>query len=143
MNKDSHLALTFQKEYTILHVSSSSQLPAELVRTKFGEREEGSVNFGFRELLRCEIWCGAQKTAKSSQTGQQAAFAHLCGPPLLSSSSSFLHANFQRTEGQVPPHSHGMQWGVVISGLMHLNIAGEEKLCHPGIFLFLIFFLSL
>jgi quercetin dioxygenase-like cupin family protein len=32
----------------------------------------------------------------------------------------------------VPPHSHGAQWGVVVSGLLHLTVDGEEATYEPG-----------
>ncbi len=34
--------------------------------------------------------------------------------------------------GEVPPHSHGAQWGVVIEGEMDLTIAGETKTYKKG-----------
>ena len=33
---------------------------------------------------------------------------------------------------EVPPHSHGRQWGVVLEGEMWLTIDGAEKLMHKG-----------
>ena len=33
---------------------------------------------------------------------------------------------------EVPAHSHGAQWGVVVSGLLHLTINGEEGTYRPG-----------
>lgn len=36
----------------------------------------------------------------------------------------------ERTE--VPPHAHGAQWGVVVSGTLHLTISGEAGTYEPG-----------
>ena len=33
---------------------------------------------------------------------------------------------------EVPPHSHGAQWGIVVRGLLHLTIAGEPATYEPG-----------
>ena len=32
----------------------------------------------------------------------------------------------------VPPHSHGAQWGIVVSGEVELTIGGETKRYKPG-----------
>ena len=34
--------------------------------------------------------------------------------------------------GEVPPHSHSEQWGMVIEGKMSLTIGGETKLYEKG-----------
>jgi quercetin dioxygenase-like cupin family protein len=34
--------------------------------------------------------------------------------------------------GDVPPHHHGAQWGVVLEGRMELTIGGETKVYGPG-----------
>jgi len=34
--------------------------------------------------------------------------------------------------GEVPPHSHGEQWGIVVEGRMKLTIAGRTRVCGPG-----------
>ena len=34
--------------------------------------------------------------------------------------------------GEVPPHSHGEQWGIVVEGEMELTIGGETRRCGPG-----------
>ncbi len=34
--------------------------------------------------------------------------------------------------GEVPPHSHGEQWGVVVEGEMELTIGGEKRRCRAG-----------
>ena len=34
--------------------------------------------------------------------------------------------------GEVPPHSHGEQWGVVIDGEMDLTIAGQTRTYRKG-----------
>ncbi|MCP4632544.1 MAG: cupin domain-containing protein [candidate division Zixibacteria bacterium] len=34
--------------------------------------------------------------------------------------------------GQVPEHSHGAQWGIVLSGSMKLTIDGETKVFKEG-----------
>lgn len=40
---------------------------------------------------------------------------------------------FRATEEfQVPPHSHGAQWGIVVTGRLHLTIDGESKTYEPG-----------
>ncbi len=36
----------------------------------------------------------------------------------------------ERTE--VPPHAHGAQWGVVVSGILHLTINGDARTYEPG-----------
>lgn len=33
---------------------------------------------------------------------------------------------------EVPPHSHGAQWGVVVTGRLHLTVEGETNTCEPG-----------
>ncbi len=33
---------------------------------------------------------------------------------------------------QVPPHSHGAQWGIVVSGSIELTIGGETKIYRRG-----------
>jgi quercetin dioxygenase-like cupin family protein len=33
---------------------------------------------------------------------------------------------------KIPPHSHGEQWGIVVSGEMDLTIGGETRHCRPG-----------
>ncbi len=35
-------------------------------------------------------------------------------------------------EFEVPPHSHGGQWGVVVTGRLHLTIDGETAVHEPG-----------
>ena len=34
--------------------------------------------------------------------------------------------------GQVPPHAHGAQWGVVLEGEMELTIGGQARTYRPG-----------
>ncbi len=34
--------------------------------------------------------------------------------------------------GEVPPHTHGAQWGVVIEGEMELTIDGKTRTCRKG-----------
>ena len=34
--------------------------------------------------------------------------------------------------GEVPPHSHGNQWGIVVEGEMELTIGGETRRYGPG-----------
>ena len=34
--------------------------------------------------------------------------------------------------GEIPPHSHGEQWGVVIEGEMELTISGETQVYRKG-----------
>ena len=34
--------------------------------------------------------------------------------------------------GEVPPHSHGAQWGIMVEGEMELTIGGETKRYKPG-----------
>ena len=34
--------------------------------------------------------------------------------------------------GEVPPHSHGAQWGIVVEGEMELTIGGETRRYGPG-----------
>lgn len=41
----------------------------------------------------------------------------------------FFHAE---EEFEVPPHAHGGQWGVVVTGVLHLTIDGREKTYRPG-----------
>jgi quercetin dioxygenase-like cupin family protein len=33
---------------------------------------------------------------------------------------------------EVPPHSHGAQWGIVVTGRLHLEIEGEPATYEPG-----------
>jgi quercetin dioxygenase-like cupin family protein len=33
---------------------------------------------------------------------------------------------------EVPPHSHGAQWGIVVSGRLHMTIAGKAGTYEPG-----------
>jgi quercetin dioxygenase-like cupin family protein len=34
--------------------------------------------------------------------------------------------------GEIPPHSHGEQWGIVVEGEMELTIGGTTKRYGPG-----------
>lgn len=34
--------------------------------------------------------------------------------------------------GEIPPHSHGAQWGIVVEGEMELTIADNPRRCGPG-----------
>ena len=34
--------------------------------------------------------------------------------------------------GEIPPHSHGEQWGIVVEGEMDLTIGGETRRYRPG-----------
>ena len=34
--------------------------------------------------------------------------------------------------GEIPPHSHGEQWGIVVEGEMELTIGGEARRYGPG-----------
>ncbi len=34
--------------------------------------------------------------------------------------------------GEIPPHSHGEQWGIVVEGEMELTIDGETRTYGPG-----------
>ncbi len=34
--------------------------------------------------------------------------------------------------GEIPPHSHGDQWGVVVEGEMELTIGGQTRRYGPG-----------
>lgn len=33
---------------------------------------------------------------------------------------------------EVQPHSHGAQWGIVVTGRLHLTIEGETNVYEPG-----------
>ena len=33
---------------------------------------------------------------------------------------------------ELPPHSHGAQWGVVVAGEIAFTIGGDAKICRPG-----------
>ena len=33
---------------------------------------------------------------------------------------------------EVPPHAHGAQWGIVVTGTLHLTIDGESRTYAPG-----------
>lgn len=35
-------------------------------------------------------------------------------------------------EVEVPPHSHGAQWGIVVTGRLHLTVDGEAGIYKPG-----------
>jgi len=35
-------------------------------------------------------------------------------------------------DARVPPHSHGAQWGIVVTGRLELTIAGETATYEPG-----------
>jgi quercetin dioxygenase-like cupin family protein len=35
-------------------------------------------------------------------------------------------------EIEVPPHSHGAQWGIVVTGRLHLTVDGEAGIYEPG-----------
>ncbi|HSK99755.1 MAG TPA: cupin domain-containing protein [Rubrobacteraceae bacterium] len=37
-----------------------------------------------------------------------------------------------KEEVEVPAHSHGAQWGVVVSGRLHLTVSGESAVYEPG-----------
>ncbi len=49
-------------------------------------------------------------------------------------SSPHGQAVFFRAEEdlEVPPHSHGAQWGIVVTGRLHLTIDGDENVYEPG-----------
>ncbi len=34
--------------------------------------------------------------------------------------------------GEIPPHSHGEQWGIVVEGEVELTIGGKTKRYRPG-----------
>lgn len=33
---------------------------------------------------------------------------------------------------EVPTHAHGGQWGIVVKGLLHLTVDGEQATYRPG-----------
>jgi quercetin dioxygenase-like cupin family protein len=35
-------------------------------------------------------------------------------------------------ESEVPPHAHGAQWGIVVTGRLHLTVAGKAATYEPG-----------
>ncbi len=35
-------------------------------------------------------------------------------------------------EFEVPPHAHGAQWGIVVTGRLHLTVDGEARTYEPG-----------
>jgi quercetin dioxygenase-like cupin family protein len=35
-------------------------------------------------------------------------------------------------EFEVPPHAHGAQWGIVVTGRLHLTVDGEAGIYEPG-----------
>ena len=35
-------------------------------------------------------------------------------------------------EFEVPPHAHGAQWGIVVTGRLHLTVDGEDVTYEPG-----------
>jgi quercetin dioxygenase-like cupin family protein len=35
-------------------------------------------------------------------------------------------------ECEVPPHAHGAQWGIVVTGRLHLTVGGEPGTYEPG-----------
>lgn len=37
-----------------------------------------------------------------------------------------------KEEFEVPPHAHGAQWGIVVTGRLHLTIDGELTTYEPG-----------
>jgi quercetin dioxygenase-like cupin family protein len=41
----------------------------------------------------------------------------------------FFRAN---KEFEVPPHAHGAQWGIVVTGRLHLSVDGEARTYVPG-----------
>ncbi|CAN5541606.1 hypothetical protein BH24ACT21_BH24ACT21_04480 [soil metagenome] len=49
-------------------------------------------------------------------------------------SSPYGQAVFFRAEEEVevPPHSHGAQWGVVVAGRLELTISGKTGVYEPG-----------
>jgi quercetin dioxygenase-like cupin family protein len=49
-------------------------------------------------------------------------------------SSPHGQAVFFRAEKdlEVPPHSHGAQWGIVVSGRLHLTVEGNANVYEPG-----------
>ncbi len=34
--------------------------------------------------------------------------------------------------GEIEPHHHGEQWGIVVEGEMELTVGGETRRCGPG-----------
>ncbi len=39
---------------------------------------------------------------------------------------------FTEKQFEVPPHSHGAQWGIVVTGRLHLSIDGNDAAYEPG-----------
>jgi len=64
------------------------------------------------------------------------AFEGVSGRILQGESSQLVFMEIEPI-GEVAPHSHGAQWGVVISGEMELTIDGETKTYRKGDYYFI------
>jgi len=58
-------------------------------------------------------------------------FRGVAGKILQGESSQLVFMEIEPI-GEVPPHAHGAQWGVVIDGEMELTIGGETKIYRKG-----------
>lgn len=69
-------------------------------------------------------WIGDLPEVDTPFTGLEGRMIH--GP---NGQTVFFHA---AEEVEVPPHSHGGQWGVVVWGRLHLTVEGETNIHEPG-----------
>ena len=58
-------------------------------------------------------------------------FAGLRGPMLSSPHGQAVFFGAEE-EVEVPPHAHGAQWGIVVTGRLHLTVDGEPGTYEPG-----------
>jgi quercetin dioxygenase-like cupin family protein len=58
-------------------------------------------------------------------------FAGLRGPMMSSPHGQAVFFSADE-EVEVSPHSHGAQWGIVVTGRLHLTVDGEAGVYEPG-----------
>src|SRR5918997_1842516 len=59
-------------------------------------------------------------------------FAGLRGPMLSGPHGQAVFFGAEEEEVEVPPHAHGAQWGIVVTGRLHLTVDGEPGTYEPG-----------
>ncbi len=58
-------------------------------------------------------------------------FAGMAGRLLASPNGQAVFFRAEE-EVEVPPHAHGPQWGVVLTGRLHFTVSGETGVYGPG-----------
>ncbi|BBL80672.1 hypothetical protein Rxycam_01878 [Rubrobacter xylanophilus DSM 9941] len=63
--------------------------------------------------------------------GVETPFSGLEGRLLASPDGQAVFFRAER-DVEVPPHSHGAQWGIVVTGRLELTVGGETSVYGPG-----------